>query len=284
MDDIIDIFIQSYYTEQAQEDLYVALGLFRTFNYLTPFTDIQQTLMQESFKSPETMQDNVTGFIIAGQDYLLDQHGIVLSDESTLAFRNIVLRVLLMLQNLEDPIQPLRVLESALSNHEKYARIMEMYADVPETTFLQMLEEARPVFFDQLAAYLYMQEGDEDKAEEINKTVVTYVRLFKETFGINPAVKVILDSNIIAGDNFSQYVSTLNALRAQITDETMLVELLLFFLLYSKDGVGDPMGVYNDYSHELTNDINAADRLGRVLMDMYTRIQREQELRTNAAD
>lgn len=282
MDDIIDVFLQTYYTEQAQEDIYVALGLFRTFNHLRPFEDIQQTLMMESFKSPEVMQDNVTLIVIHAQDYLLDHHGINLTDDSTLAFRNIVLRVLLMLQVLEDPVPSLRVLESALSKPEKYARLMEMHADIPETTFLQTLETVRDVFFDQLSAFLYSQEGNNDKADEVNRDVVLYVRLFKETFGINPAIKVILDSNIVAGDSFSQYVSTLNALRAQITDETMLVELLLFFLLYSKDGVHDPMGVYSGYSHELTNDINAADRLGRVLMDMYTKIQRDKELQDNA--
>lgn len=282
MQDALDLFIRSTYSEGAQDDIYQTFGLFRVFNHLQPFIDIDDIIMMESFTTPEAMQDGITNRIIEGQDYLLDRHGIKLSDDATLAFRGIVLRGLLMIQKLEDATPYLRILESMQSDPETLARIMELLTQIPQTTFLQVLEEVRPICLTMMRQFLYSQEAsDETVAAVINTTVQTYTRLFKDVFGINVAVRVVLESDAIAGEEFSVYLNLFRELQALITDEQMLVELLLFLILYSSDGVADPMAVYNEHAVQLVPDITIASRLGRTIAEMYTKLQRHQEKLNN---
>lgn len=278
MDDIIDIFVNEAYTEEAKEDMYQAFGLFRVFNYLGPFADMTDMLMMESFVSPEAMQDGITNRVVEAQDYLLDRHGIKVTDEATLAFRNIILRCLFMIQKLESPEPFLRVLESLMTDEEKITTIFEMLSNVPHTTFLHVLEEVRPITIKLLSDFLYAQEDNQtNRARPVNSTVVEYVRLFKEVFGINAGVRVILDSDTIQGEEFALYMPLYNELRAMITDEQTLVELLMFLLIFSSDGVRDPMKVYAEYSVELVPDLTIAARLGNTIGSMFNQLQRHRE-------
>lgn len=278
MNDLIDIFVNTYYSEDAMEDIYQTFGLFRAFNYLDPFVDIQNMLMMESYVTPEALQDGVTSRIIEAQDYLLDRHGITVHDECTLADRMTILRCLFMVQKLDNPTPFLRVLESLKTDDEKICTIMSMLSDIPETTLMMQLQEVRPITTIMLSQYLYTQEDNQsNRAHMANGKVQEYVKLFTEVFGINPGVRVILNSDAIQGEEFSLYLPLYQELRQLITDETVLVELLLFMLLYSSDGVEDPVKVYNEYSADLVPDMLIASRLGTTLGIMYTKLQRHRE-------
>lgn len=278
MEDLIDIFVNSVYSEDAIEDIYQTFGLFRVFNYLDPFADIQNMLMMESYVGPEAMQDGVTNRIVEGQDYLLDRHGIKVHEEATLATRAMMLRCLYMVQKLDCATPFLRVLESLMTDDEKIATIMNMLSDVPVPTILSELQEVRPICITMLSQYLYTQEDNQtNRAEPANAQVQEYVRLFKEVFGINAGVRVILNSDAIAGEEFSLYLPLYQELRQLITDENTLVELLLFLLLYSSDGVKDPMQVYQEYSADLVPDLFTASRLGSTIGVMVNKLQRHRE-------
>lgn len=284
MDDILDIYIQNTYTDLAQDDIYQTFGLFKAFGVLTPFSQLQELLMMQSFKEPDTLMDSFTGIIVRWQDFILDQHGLTVTDEATLAFRTILMRALFMLQRLADPVPVLRVLESDLSKEEKYCRILSMYTNVPEVAFHQVLDEVRDVALRLLGDLLYMQTDNEPAVSPVSTHLAKMIRAYKEVFGINPAVRIVLDSNIVAGDEFRAYVPLFTELRSQIDDERMLVELLFFFLIYSSDGCNDPMKVYGEYSEELVGDLELGARLGRVLGDMRVTLQRHEEKKQNESN
>lgn len=277
MDDVINVFVQNTYTVEQQEDIYQALGIFRAFNYLDIFPTIEALLTKDSTHDSTSLTDGLTLMIAAGQDYLLDQHGIRLSDETTMAFNNVVLRVLLQVQMLEDPLPVLRVIENSESPEVKFATICAMYSQPHETSFLQVLELLRPVFLKNLANYLYAQEDGLAVATEDIPDIVEAVRLFKESFGINPVVRTILDIGTVMGENFELMIPLFNEFRELVTDEKVLVEALMFLLMMSSDGVKDPMGVFARYSSILVGDLTAADRLGRTLGEMYNTMTRLKE-------
>lgn len=284
MDDLITLFVTSNYTEEAQEDIFQALGLFRVFNHLEPFKVIDDILMMESYIDSSTAVDDVTSQILIGQAYLLDRHGISLSEDTTLAFNNIVLRGLFQLQHLEDPTSVLRILETMENREYKIATILEELTNVPSITFLQMLDEVRPICTDLLSEFLYMQEDNKKESGVIIPEIVEKVKLFKEVLGINQAVRVILDSDTVMGEEFKLYMPLFDELREVVTDENVLVETLLFLLLYSRDGVNNPVSVFEQYSDHLVSDLTMSSRLGNTLASLYMKLQRHKETLKNETE
>lgn len=272
MDDLVTFFVDSTYTEAAKEDIFQALGLFRTFNHLEPFNEINNLLMQQSFVDSTTLADGLVQYILRGQAYILDHHGVTLSDETTLAFNNTVLRGLYQLQHLEDPTPVLRILESMDNDEFKFCRILALHSSIPETTFLQIVEEVRPVCLTMLGEFLYAQEDNQGAVTPIPKRIVDMVQRFKETYGINAAVRIILDADVVMAESFSVYRPIFDELREVVTEERTILETLLFLLIYSSDGVDDPIGVFSQYVDGLVPDMATGQRLTRTLAEMYNKL------------
>lgn len=277
MDDLINIFVETNFTPEGAEDFYQALGLLRLYNYLDPFVLIDDVLMTESFKDTGEIKDTITLLVKQGQAYILDQHGIVLTDDATLAFNNTVLKTLYQLQKLEDPVPVLRILECSEPDDIKYAQIMEMFTNINYMTFLQVIDSIRPVFIKNLGMYLYAEEEAKGEALREMPLIRDTLRLYKEVFGINPAVRVILDCGTVYGEEFELYLPLYNELREVLTDEKVLVETLFFMLLFSSDGVHDPMGVFNKYADHLVSDLTIANRLGRTIGELSNKMTRFKE-------
>lgn len=277
MDDLITLFVQTNYTEQQAEDIFEAIGLMTTFNYSDPFLPMQDLLMNASYEDPATTVDSFTMIILKAQAYLLDRHGVSLTEETTLAFNNQVLRVLFQLQRLEDPVPVLRVLETENDDVIKFCQIMEMFSSIPDTTYMQVVETIRPICLKLLAEYLYEQEETQKLAVKELPILKENVRVFTQVFGVNEAVRTILDSDVIMGEEFELYLPLFDELRSAILDEKVLVETLTFLLLYSSDGTMNPIEVYTQHSDKLVPDLVTANRLGRVIAEMITKMTRHKE-------
>lgn len=277
MDDLITLFVQSNYTEQQAEDIFEAIGLMRVFNYTDPFLPMEDLLMNESYEDPIVMTDKFTLIILNAQAYLLDRHGISLCEDTTLAFNNQVLRVLFQLQHLEDPVPVLRLLETDQNDTLKLVQILEMFTNTPDTTFLQIIETVRPICLKLLAEFLYEQEETQKLATKELPILKENVRLFTQVFGINEAVRTILDSNVIMGEEFELYMPLYDELRSLITDEETLVQTLVFLLLYSSDGTMKPIEVFTEHADKLVPDLATANRLGKVIAEMITKMSRHKE-------
>lgn len=277
MDDLITLFVQTNYTEQQAEDIFEAIGLMTAFNYSDPFLPMQDLLMNASYEDPATTVDSFTMIILKAQAYLLDRHGVALTEETTLAFNNQVLRVLFQLQRLEDPVPVLRVLETENDDVIKFCQIMEMFSSIPDTTYMQVVETIRPICLKLLAEYLYEQEETQKLAVKELPILKENVRVFTQVFGVNEAVRTILDSDVIMGEEFELYLPLFDELRSAILDEKVLVETLTFLLLYSSDGTMSPIEVFTQYADKLVPDLVTANRLGRVIAEMITKMTRHKE-------
>lgn len=277
MDDLITLFVQSRHTEQQANDIFEMIGLLRVYNHLEPLNEIADVLMDESNQDTIGMVDKLTYIFLNAQEYLLDRHGVSLSDESTLAFNNTVLRNLYQLQHLDDPVPVLRVLESAEDDFHKFCEIMEMFSSVPITTYMQIVDTVRPICLKTLADYLYAQEDSHKTAAKDLPIIKSNVKLFTKAFGINPAVRVIIDSDTIMGEEFEMYLPLFDELRQAITDEQMLMETLVFLLLYSSDGSASPLETYNAYSSTLVPDLLTANRLSKAIAEKLTAMARYKE-------
>ncbi len=278
MDDLITLFVQENYTDQQAEDIFETIGLLRLFNYLDPFLEIQDLLMSESLHDTCFMTDKMTYILLGAQAYLIDRHGVTMTDETTLAFNNTVLRNFFQLQRLEDPVPVLRVLESTFDDFHKFCEIMEMFSSIPVTTYMQIVETVRPICLKLLAEYLYSQEETQKLAAEDIPLIKANVRLFCKVFGINQAVRIIMDSDTIMGEEFELYLPLYDELREQVTDEAVLIETLVFLLLYSSDGNTQPIQTFNAYANRLVPDLVTANRLGKVIAEMITKMTRYKEL------
>lgn len=277
MDDLITAYVLNTYSPEAQEDIFQALGLFQVFNYLDPYKEFADLLSMESYVDTTVMADNFTSIILVAQQFILDRHGVALTEETTLAFNNSILRVLFRLLKLEDPRPVLLILEDQIDNASKFAEIVELLGSIPFTTTMQLIEQVRPVFTKLLSEYLYTQESNLVEARDDLPGIKADIVLFTEVYGINEAIRLILDSDAIMGEPFQLYLPLFQQLRESVADEKILVETLLFLLLYSSDGNMDPVIVFEKYSDYLVPDLNTGYRLKSTLSSMYMAMTRHKE-------
>lgn len=281
MDDLLNQYIYCTYSPEMQEDIFQAFGLFQVFNHLEPFPLIHDVLSLESVTETTTVADDLTSIILNGQAYILDRHGVSLGDETTLAFNNVILRGLFQLLKLEEPQPVLSILESQENHETMFANIIELLTSTPVTTTLQIVDNVRPVFISLLSEFLYTQESDNISVHSEIGSIKEKVLLFKEVFGINEAIRIILDANIIMGEDFKLYLPIYDDLRSSIRDEKVLVETLLFLLIYSRDGVDNPVAIFENYSDYLVSDLTLGNRLRNTLASMHEQMLRLKETAKN---
>lgn len=272
MDDIIDTYIQGKFSPEMAEEIYQCFGIFRIFNYLDPIDRINELLLRESVIDPDSIQDTFTVILDDAQDYLLDKHTIVVSEDASLSLKNAMLRALFQLQSLEDPLPVLRIIESMATDEEKFARIFEHMTTIPGIEFLSVFTQVRPSALRLLSELLYSQENNQSTGspamEALRKNLIAY----KAVFGVNAAVRTILDADVIIGEKFELYLPIFQDLREEITDEQMLLETLLFLLLYSEDGSNASIAVFEQYADQIVTDLNDSVRISRALTSMVTKI------------
>lgn len=272
MDEIIDTYIQGKFSPELGEEIYQLFGLMRVFGYLEPLDRINNLLMRESILEPDAVQDTFTTILDEAQDYLLDKHTIVVNEDASLSLKNAMLRALFQIQNLEDPLPVLRIIESMASDEEKFARIFEHMTTISSTEFISVLTQVRPTATRLLSELLYSQEENQQKAVPVLTSLRKRLTAYKEVFGINEAVRTILDADVIIGEKFELYLPMFNELRELITDEKMLLETLLFLLFYSEDGSDHALTVFDQYSDQLVTDLNDSVRINRALSQMVSKV------------
>lgn len=277
MQDLLDIYINQHrgFTEEQEEDIYQTIGLFRSFNYTKHNDKITDLLMDSDNHDPDAIQDAFYGYLAEGLKYIIDRHGIALEDDGSLRIPLAVARTLLMIQKLDSYEFITRVIESDLSDVEKICRIMGEYSSIEESSFLAAVTEVREIALLTLADFVYGLEEDGKKGIPALSNIRNSLVKFKEIFGINAAIRLIIDSDLIMGEDFNLYLWIYEELKESIKDEAALNETLLFLLLYSRDGNASPVPTLEKYLDRVAIDFSDTSRLTNTIAAMHNRVRNQ---------
>lgn len=268
MDELIQVYLESTFTEEFQEEIERSFSLFDAFEYhqaIPPFIDI---LLNQSNLNTADMQDQFTQQLHEALNYILQQHTIRLSPDATIYQKNEIIRGLAHIQRLEDYTPVIRTLETLESDEYQLATVLSMVSALDTGTLMHLIDFFNPRLLKQLKEYIYNKEDALPEEERSDKKLVGHVRFFNHVFGDQNLGSQLIRSQIRIGEMFETYIEYIRDVFVAPSDEQTAINLLSVIYL-SGDGYNSPLLVYRKYSHQLLQDL---DRTSKIEVEILKHI------------
>lgn len=276
--ELIHSFIENHFSEEMQDEVRASFMLLEAFNSTEVSERLEDILYDGNYDDTDQIEQNFLECIDHYLDILLEKHQVVLKDTS-LEAKNQIIAVLYQLQRLEDPVPPLRILETDLSNEEKFSKIVSSYSELDEVDVLDYLESVAQPTLDRLQDFLYQQEEDiqnrtsliEPKTEK--EMLIRNLRDFFTLHGTESLGYSMIESGIEPGYSFSTYYSFVKKHLIGSNDASTAKNILgLLFL--AMDTWNEPLESYRKYSEEI---LETTDRTMKVEVELTNLLNRLRE-------
>lgn len=246
MDELLATVLQTYYSQEALEEVYRSFGLFGLFNYADAVDSFDEIINSTDLYDSNYIQDHITAKISQHLDFLLDHHGIVLVSEATLQDRNEILSALYSIQYLENYEPIARVLESTQEPEVQICRILEQISSYDESRIHALLDQYRDVGLKYLREYINTKELALESAEQTNDVIKQNLVLLHTLAPFAEFEQAVLGSGLILGVPFATYLPLFEDEIVDASDITASVKRLMFMVMISSDGTSAPLKVFNE--------------------------------------
>lgn len=268
MDDILALFVETYYNEQQADDINKALDLFDYFEYNQAFPGLIDIVAEQSATSNENLIDSFTAAINQRLNFLLEQHTVKLVDEATIDQKNQILNALGHLQKLQDYSGVIGVLESLEDDTEKLTNILSDHVLMDQTELMTLIVSFSEDLLTKLKEYIYaVEDATPSEDEPARLDIVSNLKLFNEfTEGKTIAAVAMQDGSRVS-ERFSTYLAFFkDEIVTKDTDQT--AANLLSVLFMSIDGYNSPLLVYRKYSLSILNDLTLVSKVEVSLLNL----------------
>lgn len=259
MDSLIYAFIESTFTDEASEDIFKCFDLFEKFDYKDAESEFIDILNNASYATPADSQDMFIFALNKKIDYVINQHSITLSQETTLEQKVEICNAFYNFQHLENYTGIISVLESFEPDHVKLSSILSEISNLDEVTVLSVLENVGGKLLSNMKKYIYQLE-ETTQSDKTENVVLNKARIFYEFLNEKTVGEILIRDGVIPGESFETYLAFCeDVLVAPKDDET--AKNILSVVMMSADGCNSPLMVYKKYSFRLLQDLNKTSRI-----------------------
>lgn len=273
MDELIQVYLESAFTEEMQEEIARSFSLFDAFEYDQAQTPLIDILMNQSNLSSADMQDQFMSRLHEGLNFVLLQHTIRCTPDTTIYQKNELIRGLAHIQRLEDYTPIIRTLETLESDEFQLATVLSMVSALDTGAIMHEIESFNPRLLKHLKNYIYDKEESLPVEERGDKKLVGHVRFFNHVFGDNNLGSQMVRGQLRIGEMFETYLEYIRDVFVGPTDEQTAINLLSVIYL-SGDGFNSPLLVYRKYSFQLLQDL---DRTSKIEVEILRHIAKLSE-------
>ena len=246
MDELLATILKTYYSQEALEEVYRSFGLFGLFNYSEALESFDEIINSTDAFSSDYIQDRITVKLYEHLDYLLDHHGMVLTQDATLQDRNEILSALYALQYLENYEPIIRVLECTQEPEVQICRILEQVSGYDESRLHSLLDQYRDTGLKYLREFINAKEMAMEVAHESNDIIRQNLMLLHTISPFEEFEQAVLGSGLILGVPFASYLPLFEDELVQADDITSSAKRVMFMILISSDGTSAPLKVFNE--------------------------------------
>lgn len=269
MDELLQVFVETYFTEELQEEIKMSFDLFDFFEYQQAYTGMIDIAMNQSNQDSSMSQDLFLRELNAKLDYCLEQHMLKTTDECSLSDKNQILRALAHIQNLEDYTSIIRTLESFEPDEVQLAEILSDLTTFDVTDVMLKISEVNPLMLQQLKKFIYSKE-QEETPDQAKLPLRDNMRLFIKLFGDQSAGAQLFAYNILLGEKFTTYLSYVEDNLVGTSDENTALNILSLIYL-TTEGYNSPLLIYRKFSYRLLQDLNRVSRVEVHLLNAIAR-------------
>lgn len=280
MNDLVNAFFESTYTEEQQALLYKALGVLTVFGQPNFGEEIVHIVMQEGEQHKEVITDQVYSHIESGIDDLFRAHRIILEGDPTLSYKVSLMEGIYGLAYREDYLPYALILEDMEKNdEEKFAAIIADIIGVDENDILEHLTWVYEGTLRRLRNLIEAKSQEEKDAVDIDllKKIRKNLLIFETAFGIPQAIQTLVDLDPAKGMDFMNYFNLFGDELIDAGNVEATTWRLIWTALISKDGTDHPQKVLLENADKFFSDLRIQNQFSSMLQKAMGHYQEHKE-------
>lgn len=283
MDELIEVFLDNFFTEEFKDEVLRSFSLFEAFEYQTAYSSFIDLINEQSYASSDNLKDRFVKELQQKLDYILTQHMVALNPAATVYEKNEVLTALFRIQHLEDYTGVIRTLEGNESDEYQLAIILSELCALDETRLMTLIESCRREMLVKLKEFIYAKEKNQPIVEEVDKDLIRHLKLFFATLGRVHTAADLVESGVLTGAPFETYLPFVeNVLIVQNNPAQTALNILSIIYL-SENGYKNPIEVYRQYSFQLLKDLNTVSRLEVTVWALIKKLEEAKKVEDEKA-
>lgn len=278
MNDLFEVFLDAHTTPELKEEIARSFSLFDYFEYNSAYSTLNDIIFNASNENASEAYDQFVLKVNESLDYILLEHTITTTAETTLFQKNEIVTALANIQKLEDYTAIIRTLESFESPEVQLSIILEDLTELDQAQLLTAVESFNPSVLNKLKQFIYEREYTEIQQvpQKFRDMIKAFVELFEKPENIQAGVyqylgSIFLTNNIVLNMPFEKYLPFLEG-NLNVTNEPETANHILSVILLSEDGQASPLDVYRQYSLELLQDLNKASSIETHLVRSLSKL------------
>lgn len=277
MQDIIDSYLKSSFSDELQDQIQKTFDLFDKFQLQGWDLDLSNLLMTEAYIDRDQLYNSFLGIINVKVALILDNHTVKLSEEATLGQKNEIMSALYLIQDLSDYSTIINVLESDLDKFEKLADVLGQLCVLTPTDIMTLVEDVNEAIIDRLKEFVYQKEGSDENShdpESIIPKMYANLKRFTEFAGERMiAGAVLVRSGVKAGYELDLYLPFI-AERLEMTDVEQVSYDIISTLMLTPEGFNSVALSFKKHSNILFHDINLISKVDVKINDIMMQFDR----------
>lgn len=266
MDELLILFIETYFTEEFQEEIIKSFDLFDFYEYNQAYQGFIDIASSQGTISTDDLKDQFVQELNNKLDFVLDQHTIKVTAETTLQQKNQILASLGHLQKLEDYTGIIRMLESFESDEEQLATIISDCTLMDKTEIMTLIVSFSPSILSTLKEYIYQKEEATPKYQS-RSDIVSNLKLYSKFTNGNTIGSQLAKNGALLGQRFFEYLPYVEDMFVVQNDHNATALNILSVLYMSIDGFNSPLLVYRKFSYTILQDLNLVSKVEAKLLE-----------------
>lgn len=256
----IQAYLATRFSESMSDELNASFMVLDSFQYTKLDERLIDIVNDYNKDETEVVQMKVLEAFHQSLNEVLRAHQVFLSEDTPLVAKNQVLAVLYRLQRLEDPVPPLKVLETQLNNEEKFSRLVNMYSHLREVDVMESIENVGDDLLKNLMNFLYTQEESQQELPVVNKELNQTLKDFFDHISKENVAYELIQNGVMTGLSVKIYYPYVKDKLITQDDKETAINLLSLFLM-SIDTYKEPLEIYRQYGDNL---IESKDRIMKI--------------------
>lgn len=271
MDELIHKFIKTYLTIELQDLISESYVLFEKFDYKDVEDSLINIIVSEDFTDPGELKDIFLKEFNSKIDYVINQNGISLKEDTDIYSKVEIMKSLYQLQHLEDYNILYNIISSQEDDDEtKLSSVLAQCCLLDVNTIMELITNLQPTLIIRLREYIEMKlskEHQETCSDDVMVNIQTFFKYLKSKNRTCLGTQIV-SSRAQLGLEFNYYFPFVEDDILSIDDNQTALNFLSI-LMISSDGQNKILDIYRQYIGKLIESINQTQKIEKLLMSNY---------------
>lgn len=274
----IDYFVETYFIEFTKDDIRESFKILdlTDVDYVDAFMTL---LMTQGDLSSSEITDLFMKTLNTFLDTLLVEHSIVLTPNTTVNFKNKVLKSIIDLPYYENVDEIDAIISSQDEPNYKLSELIDLVSDLSVMDIFTQIDSVNPSLFVKLSETINSNDIKIDQNEMAKQTavitIVNKLKKIKEFTQYSKAVGfTLVNNNIVLGSSFDKYTPYADKHFEFLSLDDIAIEVFVL-LTMSEEGFNNPLLTFRKYSTNLFSDLDKVTKIDIKLNNLIMQFDKE---------